>query len=358
MLNYKKATKVQKLQLYIELTFKRSKEGHLSVVRQLIEMIFLLVWRRQGPGYYHTAGFWKKDIPWKDKLAHMNMREYKSIINHLNRPNYQKTSQNKIIEKAILGLYKIPGNEFIGYLDKSFGYDHDGKALQTLSDFINLIKNSKWDKICFKPLESWAGQGFLAVKIVRKNNEILFERMDNKKILTVDELNQQYLKIDNAQGKVIEAFLEQHEWYAHLNPSSVNTFRLWVIKNKGKVQTKLGYLRIGRQGSIIDNQSSGGIVAPVNLKTGLLDAAIDGLPTRELWAHHPDSGTSLQGEKPPFFYESMRLAEKSLMCFQGLEFAGVDVAVGPDGPVIIELNVNPDREGAAFTGIPTKSVFQ
>ena len=54
----------------------------------------------------------------------------------------------------------------------------------------------------------------------------------------------------------------------------------------------------------------------------------------------------------------MMLAEQSLMCFQGLKFAGVDVAVGPDGPVIVELNVNPDREGAAFTDIPTKKVFR
>ena len=46
------------------------------------------------------------------------------------------------------------------------------------------------------------------------------------------------------------------------------------------------------------------------------------------------------------------------MCFQGLKFAGVDVAVGPGGPVIVELNVNPDREGAAFTDIPTKEVFR
>ena len=358
MLDYKKATKAQKLQRCIELTLKRSKEGHLSVLRQIMEMVFLFAWRHQGPGYYHTAGFWRKNISWKDKLAHMNMEEYKSTVKHLNQLPYQKTSQNKIIEKAILALYKIPSNEFIGYLDKSCGYDQYGNALQTLSDFTNLIENSTWNKICFKPVESWAGQGFLAVNIIRKNNDVLFERMDNKEILAVDELNQQYLKIGHRRGKLIEAFLEQHEWYANLNPSSVNTFRLWVVKNKNKAQTKLAYVRIGRAGSLVDNQSGGGIVAPVNLKTGTLGAAIDGLPTRELWTHNPDTGALIQGEKPPFFEESMRLAEKSLMCFQGLEFAGVDVAVGSDGPVIIELNVNPDREGAAFTDIPTKAVFQ
>jgi glutathione synthase/RimK-type ligase-like ATP-grasp enzyme len=28
-------------------------------------------------------------------------------------------------------------------------------------------------------------------------------------------------------------------------------------------------------------------------------------------------------------------------------FAGLDVAIGPDGPYVIELNVYPDKQGAA-----------
>ncbi|HDL01277.1 MAG TPA: hypothetical protein ENH23_03485 [candidate division Zixibacteria bacterium] len=357
-MEYKKANKFQKFQLIQDLCYRRSKEGHLSVPRQYLEMLVLFAWRGQGPGYYHTAGFWKKDISWKDKLAHMNMREYRSIVNDLNSPRYQKTSQNKVIEKAILELCKIPRNEFIGFLDKSAGFDMDGNPLKTPSEFSALIAQNSWDKICFKPVESWAGQGFSAVNIVRDNNDVLFERMDNKEMLTMEEFYSDFLNIQQGESRVIEVFLEQHEWYANLNPSSVNTYRLWVVKKNNKAHTKSGYLRIGRAGSLVDNQSSGGIVAPINLKTGVLGSAIDGLPTRESWSHHPDTGVLIAGQKPPYLEESMRLAEKSLMCFQGLKFAGVDVAVGPDGPVIVELNVNPDREGAAFTDIPTKKVFR
>jgi len=355
---YKKANKLEKLQLIKDLSFKRSKAGQLSVPRQFLEMLLLFLLRGQGPGYYHTAGFWRKDILWKDKMAHMNMREYRSIINDLNPPCYQKTSQNKVIEKAILDLCKIPRNEFIGFLDKSAGFDLNGNALQTPAEFTTLITQNRWDKICFKPVESWAGQGFSAFSIVRNNDDVLFEHMDNKKILTIEELYYQFLNIENGESRVIEKYLEQHDWYAGLNPSSVNTYRLWVVKKNIEAHTKLGYLRIGRAGSLVDNQSSGGIVAPINLNTGVLGAAIDGLPTRKSWTHHPDTGVSIQGQKPPYFEESMRLAEKSLMCFQGLKFAGVDVAAGPNGPVIVELNVNPDREGAAFTDIPTKKVFR
>ena len=108
---------------------------------------------------------------------------------------------------------------------------------------------------------------------------------------------------------------------------------------------------------MVDNQSSGGIVAPINLETGVLAAAIDGLPTRESWSSHPDTGSPIEGQKPPFFEEAKKLAERCISCFPGLSFAGVDVAVGEEGPVIIELNVSPDREGAAFTDIPTRWVF-
>jgi hypothetical protein len=35
----------------------------------------------------------------------------------------------------------------------------------------------------------------------------------------------------------------------------------------------------------------------------------------------------------------------------------VDVAMTPDGPMIIETNLQPDREGAAYVGIPTRDIF-
>jgi len=353
----KNYTPLEKLRVYGQLMQHRARQGHLSTYRQLIEMFVLWIWRGQGPGYYHTAGFWRQGIPWKNKMLHMNMREYRAEIAHFNKPQYQKLSQNKIPEKGILSLFGIPGTEFLGYLHKFTGMDNQGNPLRTPADLGQLIQTLSIDRICFKPAESWAGQGFVSADISNHGDTGFVRLTKNEEEVSTEDLFSRILEIDKEGDATIETYFEQHEWYSHLNPSSVNTFRLWVVQKENKINTRLGYLRIGRAGSMIDNQSSGGIVASIDLETGVLDAAIDGLPTRESWSSHPDTGSLIEGQKPPFFEEAKKLAERCICCFPGLGFAGVDVAVGENGPIIIELNVNPDREGAAFTDIPTRMVF-
>jgi hypothetical protein len=353
----KNYTPLEKLRVYGQLMQHRARQGHLSTYRQLVEMSVLWIWRGQGPGYYHTAGFWRREISWQDKVLHMNTSEYRTKISHFNKPAYQKLSQNKIPEKGILALFGIPGTGFLGYLHKSQGMDNKGNPLRTPADLGRLLLTLSTNKICCKPAESWAGQGFTSVDISSYQDTGSVKLTHDKKYISLEDFFSRTLKINKGEAAIIETYFEQHEWYSHLNSSSVNTFRLWVVQKGNEVNTKLGYLRIGRAGSMIDNQSSGGIVAPIDLETGVLDAAIDGLPTREAWSSHPDTGSSIEGQKPPFFEEAKRLAERCISCFPGLDFAGVDVAVGKDGPIIIELNVSPDREGAAFTDIPTKIVF-
>jgi hypothetical protein len=348
---------LEKLRVYGQLMQRRARQGHLSTYRQLIETFVLWIWRGQGPGYYHTAGFWRREISWQDKVLHMNMREYRVEITRFNNPRYQKLSQNKIPEKGILSLFGIPGTGFLGYLHKFGGMDKKGNPLRTPADLGQLVQTLSIDRICFKPAESWAGQGFVSADISNYGDTGFLRLPKNEEDVSTEDLFFRILKIDKGGDAIIETYFEQHEWYSHLNLSSVNTFRLWVVQKGNEVNTKLGYLRIGRAGSMVDNQSSGGIVAAINLETGVLDAAIDGMPTRETWSSHPDTGAPIEGQKPPLFEEAKKLAERSICCFPGLGFAGVDVAVGKDGPIIIELNVNPDREGAAFTDIPTRMVF-
>jgi glutathione synthase/RimK-type ligase-like ATP-grasp enzyme len=41
-----------------------------------------------------------------------------------------------------------------------------------------------------------------------------------------------------------------------------------------------------------------------------------------------------------------------------VHFAGFDIAVGLSGPVVIELNVLPDLQGAAEMGLPLREVLR
>ena len=59
----------------------------------------------------------------------------------------------------------------------------------------------------------------------------------------------------------------------------------------------------------------------------------------------------------PWWPEVQSLAMKALLAFPELRFAGLDIAIGETGPVVLELNVSPDREAAAFTDCPTVEIM-
>jgi hypothetical protein len=47
---------LDKAQLLLKLTRRRSRKGHLATVSQLVQMFWLKVHRGIGPAYYHVAG--------------------------------------------------------------------------------------------------------------------------------------------------------------------------------------------------------------------------------------------------------------------------------------------------------------
>ena len=94
---------------------ERAKEGHLSTTRQALEMGLMLATRRVGPGYYHMARMWRRDMPLSEKLRHVDEETFAKQITQVNNASYLKISQHKIPEKAMLSLFQIPTPEFLAF---------------------------------------------------------------------------------------------------------------------------------------------------------------------------------------------------------------------------------------------------
>jgi hypothetical protein len=338
----------------------REQDGHMSSLRQLVEAFVLRTFYGIGPGYYQMAGFWNKSVSWHDKVRHLSVGEYRKRLAILNPLNYRKLSQHKLAEKAMLGILSIPTPEFLGYYHGSFGRTVDNAPLVDAGSLDRfLAARVDLDKVCFKTVEGWGGHGFELIQLARGNSgggllrSRTGEHMDTAQFCS-DVLNQ----AAGASGWVLEKFLVQHEQLSKLNPSSLNTLRVWALQYDTDVaKPLLAFLRIGRAGSIVDNRSSGGIVVPVDIRTGTLKAAFEGTPRRQAFPVHPDHGAQIEGIQIPFFAEALRLAADSVLAFPGIRFAGVDVAISPSGPSIIELNTSPERTGAAFVEVPTRDLL-
>jgi hypothetical protein len=246
----------------------------------------------------------------------------------------------------------IPTPRYIGLLDPIIGRSMSGAALRNAAELTRLIAGDAAATVCFKEVEGHGGRGFVAADVFRTPALRFRKRGDG------EELNAEELIVALGPGaRVVEAYVDQHPAYSTFNPTSVNTLRIWVLRREGQVGTRLAFLRIGRQGSLVDNRSAGGIVAPVDVTTGRMAVALDGKPSRQEYATHPDTGAPIEGVVLPMWVEARTLAEQCLSVFPYMNFAGMDVAMTPIGPVIIEANVEADRSGAVHVGIPTRDVF-
>src|SRR5699024_4510329 len=220
---------MNKLTRVIHLSRLRAAEGHLGLTRQLSEILFLRLLRGVGPRYYHMAGFWRREIPWKDKINHLNAKEYRRCVKTLNPMMYRKLSQNKIAEKAILGQFRIPTPRFLGFIDARNGRDSIGNPLRAAKDLERLVESYQVSRLVFKPTEGWGGKR-IHIPFIERTPDMAFYEPELFKSHSISDYCLEILELDKGSSWLVEEYLEQHRILSEINPGSVNTIRIWIIK--------------------------------------------------------------------------------------------------------------------------------
>ncbi len=326
---------------------------NVGVITQFREMVYLYATRQLGPLLYFEARLWRRDLTMREKQRFLNEAQYKREIDRLNPPAYRKFSQHKLAEKSLLRLLGIPTPAFIGFFHSDKGIGRKGLPLTNAAELAQVLAVCQSEKICFKPVEGWGGEGFIAAQINRGDSELTLRNLLDETAISIEDFVARYIGDKLQHGYVIEAYFEQHAEMSKLNPSSVNSLRVWVIRKGNEVNVLGGALRMGRRSAVVDNAGQGGISAPINLDDGTARQAIMTVVAPEGHSIHPDSGEQIEGRKLPFWPETIRLAQETMRVFPEASFAGLDIAISPTGPVILEMNLEPNRISARSFGAPT-----
>lgn len=334
------------LQGIVRQTRLRASQGHLPVYRQVAEMAVLKLLYGLGPGHYQTARYWRRELPWSFKTGFWPYPKFRAFVSKLNPPSYQKISQHKVCEKAVLQLLKIPSPAFIGRLHRQSGIASSGTALKNSTDLEQLLlANTQLDKLCFKLVEGFGGQGFQAARCIR-NGGVQLQSLDADDSLSVADFVSNVLKLDSCADYIVEDYIDQHPILANLNSSSVNTLRVWVSCIRGETSVIDAFLRVGRQGSLVDNTSRGAQIFKLNIQDGVIGQGVVKNIANDVHSCHLDSGALISGTALPFWRETLALAQRAVAAFPHIQFVGVDIAIGKSGPLIVELNVEPDPTSA------------
>lgn len=138
------------------------------------------------------------------------------------------------------------------------------------------------------------------------------------------------------------ALVEQSEELAAIYSETSNTIRLITLRDPetGAVEVFFAVLRIGTAATVpVDNGSRGGLVAQIDLETGIVSEA------RSLWSTavhevHPDSGAAIKGFQIPRWSEVKRELLSTSQKFPYLHFIAWDILLTKGGLTVIEANTS------------------
>ena len=242
--------------------------------------------------------------------------------------------RNKFYFGLIAEKLGISTPHIIAYIRNGHVYLVDVKTEMSLDDF---VISGDYDMFC-KVIDGECGKGIFALQI---RSGKIFE--NGIEISLVHFRNDVSSATFICQEKVV-----QHHEMDRLYDKSVNTIRLVTIRSlkDGEIKTIPPILRIGANGSIVDNTSQGGIAVGFDISTGRLDEygiykPNYGLKTRE----HPNSHIVFSTFIIPFLKESIEMAIRFHTFFLDIHSIGWDIAITENGPVFIEGNDNWEING-------------
>ena len=177
-----------------------------------------------------------------------------------------------------------------------------------------------------KPMNGTCGKGIEKIRMADEDGpESVWERL---------AANGEYL---------LEEVIRQHPAVRAIYPESINTVRTVTIRKDGVTHVICTYFRIGNNGRHVDNFNSGGMVAPVDEKTGIVaDRAID--KNKNLYAVHPMTGTPIQGFQFPDWEAAMDMVRQAAALIPEIGYLGWDIAFSEDGPMLVEGNEFPGHD--------------
>lgn len=258
----------------------------------------------------------------------------------------------------VFSEYYIPDSLWYAYIDPYFNPRRLAKAMD--SKFLysrlligdNIIKHP--NTIAYRVNGFWVSNDFRPVSI----KEIAFHAMEYSAIFIkqsedsagghgvvyydctrgLDDLVNMLRSIQT--NVVIQEGLCQHFQMSRLNPTSVNTIRVLThLTLKGQVKVRSVVVRMGRNGSHVDNASSGGITVGVEDFGRLKSKAYDVAGC--CYEEHPNSHVKFSEIVIPNYsdmLDEVKLMHWQLPLFRLLSW---DIAINQEAtPILIEVNMH------------------
>lgn len=143
---------------------------------------------------------------------------------------------------------------------------------------------------------------------------------------------------------LVEECIVQHSEMSRIYPCSVNTLRIvTLLDDSGDPHIIYAVMRMGNNGSVVDNLNAGGITAPIDVEKGLISGV--GFDKKmNYYDTHPYTNVKIEGFKIPLWEEAKALVLESSKRVPSIRYVGWDVAITADKAIFVEANQHPGHD--------------
>lgn len=146
------------------------------------------------------------------------------------------------------------------------------------------------------------------------------------------------------QGYLLQPMMSPHSDVAVMCGARLATCRMLTLATEDGPKLHRAVWKIPAAGNAADNYwRPGNILARIDLASGCIEAAMTGagFDLQDV-THHPETGASLIGARVPNWEAMQTTAVEGARLMHQMPMIGWDMASGPDGPLIVEMNQMPD----------------
>ena len=240
---------------------------------------------------------------------------------------YQIILENKIILDKLLASRSIPRPKVLFTVEGGQVLDNSGTRIKS-EDFTNILANCK-KALFVKPAN---GRGGTGIEVFDPTDADNFCNKSGQ-LLELDFLE----NIGNANDYIVQEAVEQIDILNNIFPHSINTIRIASTVVDGCVVPIAAILRIGRYKNRVDNSAQGGISVQIDLDSWCLAGKGYSEHPVASYDSHPETACCFR-KNLPMKKQVMDLLNRTASIIPKCHILGWDVALTPQGPVIIEVN--------------------
>jgi hypothetical protein len=324
---YKKLTDSEFRSNFVDYLISRKVKDRNKIRK---EMALIRQYWKCSPMFYFNYRLFEKELTEDELLDYVPPYYfYNFYMPSMYQGQIKEVADSKIKMNSYFLSHNIDTAKKIATAEKGAILNSSGEKI-AYQDLMNLLKTEEQRFFFMKPDDGRGGSGIFRIERIDKEFFINDEFLDERR----------FMHLIRHKDYIIQENVVQRREFMNFYPNSLNTFRIITQKRDNNLQICSATLRMGRNGSYVDNSCAGGIFISVDISTGAFSRYGGVLQAKQRFERHPDTGFIFDG----YYIRDWQAIKRDIinLAERAPEYPdiGWDIAVTENKIIAIEINVN------------------